>query len=88
MHIFDHDVSYFNLNRCAPNDECFGLLGINSAGKSTTLSILSGALPPSAGEAFVGGLSLSTDVHSCRRKIGFCPQFDASFELLMGREGQ
>ena len=69
-----------------PNGECFGLLGINGAGKSTTLSILSGAIPPSAGEAFVGGLSLSTNVHSCRGKIGFCPQFDALFELLTGRE--
>ena len=69
-----------------PNGECFGLLGINGAGKSTTLSILSGALPPSAGEAFVAGLNLSTHVHSCRRKIGFCPQFDALFELLTGRE--
>jgi ABC-type multidrug transport system ATPase subunit len=26
------------------------------------------------------------EVHKCRRKIGFCPQFDALFELLTGRE--
>jgi ABC-type multidrug transport system ATPase subunit len=38
------------------------------------------------GEAFIAGLNLSTNVHSCRRKIGFCPQFDALFELLTGRE--
>ena len=69
-----------------PNGECFGLLGINGAGKSSTLAMLSGEFPPSVGEGHIAGLSLSTDVHSCRRKIGFCPQFDALFELLTGRE--
>jgi ABC-type multidrug transport system ATPase subunit len=69
-----------------PNGECFGLLGINGAGKSSTLAMLSGEFPPSVGEGYIAGLSLSTDVHSCRRKIGFCPQFDALFELLTGRE--
>jgi ABC-type multidrug transport system ATPase subunit len=69
-----------------PNGECFGLLGINGAGKSTTLSMLSGEFRPTSGDASVSGLNLLTDVHSCRRKIGFCPQFDALFELLTARE--
>jgi ABC-type multidrug transport system ATPase subunit len=69
-----------------PNGECFGLLGINGAGKSTTLSMLSGEFLPSSGEASLAGLNLLTDVHRCRRKIGYCPQFDALFELLTGRE--
>ena len=69
-----------------PNGECFGLLGINGAGKSTTLSMLSGEFKPTTGEAFLGGINLLTDVHKCRRKIGFCPQFDALFDLLTGRE--
>ena len=57
-----------------PNGECFGLLGINGAGKSSTLSMLSGEFKPSSGEAYLAGLNLLTDVHRCRRKIGFCPQ--------------
>eukprot|EP01038_Epipyxis_sp_PR26KG_P008312 gene8312-11246_t len=69
-----------------PNGECFGLLGINGAGKSTTLGILSGDILPSAGQARLAGLDLLTDIHRCRRQIGFCPQFDAIFELLTGRE--
>lgn len=69
-----------------PNGECFGLLGINGAGKSSTLAMLTGEFPPTDGEAFIAGMNLSTNVHSCRRKIGFCPQFDALFELLTGRE--
>ena len=69
-----------------PNGECFGLLGINGAGKSTLLSMLSGEFPPTTGTATLGGLDLLTDVFKVRRRIGFCPQFDALFELLTGRE--
>ena len=69
-----------------PNGEVFGLLGINGAGKSSTLSMLSGEFAPSSGDATLAGLDLLTDIHKCRRKIGFCPQFDALFELLTARE--
>ena len=44
------------------------------AGKSSCLNMLSGEFRPTSGEAFLEGLSLATDVHACRRKIGFCPQ--------------
>ena len=69
-----------------PNGECFGLLGINGAGKSTTLAMLTGEFPPSSGDAYIAGMNISTNVHSCRRQIGYCPQFDALFELLTARE--
>ena len=69
-----------------PNGQCFGLLGINGAGKTTFLSMLSGEFAPSAGEAYLSGSNLLTQIHKCRRLIGFCPQFDALFELLTARE--
>merc|ERR1711871_1847937 len=69
-----------------PNGECFGLLGINGAGKSSTLSMLSGEFAPSGGHAWLAGMDIFTDIHQCRRKIGYCPQFDALFELLTARE--
>jgi len=69
-----------------PNGECFGLLGINGAGKSTTLSMLTGEIPPTSGALSLNGMNLLTEIHKCRRYIGYCPQFDALFELLTGRE--
>ena len=48
--------------------------------------MLSGEVLPSSGEATLSGINLLTDVHKARRKIGYCPQFDALFELLTGRE--
>ena len=53
--------------------------GINGAGKSTALNMLSGEFLPTSGEAYLAGFSLINDVHKCRRRIGFCPQFDALF---------
>ena len=69
-----------------PNGECFGLLGINGAGKSTTLSMLTGETPPTEGSAFLNGMDLLKEVHKCRKHIGYCPQFDALFHLLTARE--
>ena len=50
------------------------------------LSILSGEFKPSFGNISLGGLELFENLHKCRRKIGYCPQFDALFDLLTGRE--
>lgn len=74
------------LSIAIPKGECFGLLGINGAGKSTTLSMLSGEFLPTTGEVFLGGIDLFQDIHKCRRKMGFCPQFDSIFDLLTARE--
>jgi len=69
-----------------PAGECFGLLGINGAGKTTTLSILSGEFHPSAGRACVAGVDLLRYPHRVRRLIGYCPQFDALFDVMTGRQ--
>lgn len=60
--------------------------GINGAGKTTTLSILSGEFPPTSGEAYIDGFSIRDDQTNIRRRIGYCPQFDALLELLTVRE--
>mmetsp|Transcript_26423 Transcript_26423/g.39214 ORF Transcript_26423/g.39214 Transcript_26423/m.39214 type:complete len:1955 (+) Transcript_26423:136-6000(+) len=69
-----------------PKGECFGFLGINGAGKTTTLSILSGEFPPTSGTAYIDGYDIKLDQSNIRRKIGYCPQFDALLELLTVRE--
>lgn len=69
-----------------PMGQCFGLLGVNGAGKSSLLNILSGEFAPTSGDAFIAGMSLVSDVDKCRKLIGFCPQFDALYDLLTGRE--
>ena len=60
-----------------PKNQCFGLLGVNGAGKTTTFSMLTGDISLSAGEAFVAGYELATNLRQGQQRIGYCPQFDA-----------
>ena len=49
------------------------LLGRNGAGKSTTMRVLAGVVPPSSGSARVLGHDLSTDAMAVKRLTGYCP---------------
>uniref|UniRef100_A0A8C6U9M4 ABC transporter domain-containing protein n=1 Tax=Neogobius melanostomus TaxID=47308 RepID=A0A8C6U9M4_9GOBI len=66
--------------------QCFGLLGINGAGKTTTFKMLTGDIPVSAGEAFLNGYSIRTEMRDVHQNLGYCPQFDAINDLLTGQE--
>ncbi|EHB03954.1 ATP-binding cassette sub-family A member 13 [Heterocephalus glaber] len=73
-----------------PRGECFGLLGVNGAGKSTTFKMLNGDISPSSGHAVVRspmGADVSlTSAGQAGVLIGYCPQRDALDELLTARE--
>lgn len=62
--------------------ECFGLLGMNGAGKSTTMNILSGIIYKTSGIATINGYNIDTDMDLIRREFGLCPQFDVLYEDL------
>ncbi|KAK1943637.1 ABC transporter A family member 5 [Phytophthora citrophthora] len=66
--------------------ECFGYLGINGAGKSTTMAVLTGQLAPTQGFVTLSGFDLATSSASARKTMGYCPQFDALHDLLTVKE--
>jgi len=51
------------------------LLGINGAGKSTTLRVLSGGMPASSGTVLVGGhnMNVPAQADQARALLGYCP---------------
>src|SRR5216683_3446176 len=66
----------------------YGFLGPNSAGKSTTIKMLTGLLAPSSGAMRLLGEDLS-DVERARevkRRLGVVPENLGLFENLTGRE--
>ncbi|GIQ85144.1 ABC transporter A, ABCA, partial [Kipferlia bialata] len=56
---------------------CFGLLGENGAGKSTTINLICGTLKPTSGTVFIkGGDVCALDKASLLEHLGVCPQHD------------
>jgi ABC-2 type transport system ATP-binding protein len=66
--------------------EIFSLLGPNGAGKTTTISMLSCLLPPTNGDAVIGGHSVNKDPMAVKRIIGIVPQDIALYEDLSAWE--
>lgn len=67
-------------------DQIFCLLGHNGAGKTTTISMLTGLLGNSQGEANLMGIDLFNKMDDARKLMGVCPQHDVLFDLLTPEE--
>jgi ABC-2 type transport system ATP-binding protein len=66
--------------------EIFSLLGPNGAGKTTTISMISGLIAPTAGDATVGGHSIKQAPLLAKRLMGYVPQEIALYERLSARQ--
>ena len=66
--------------------ELFSLLGVNGAGKSTTIKMLTCLTKPSSGDAFVGGYSITNQSENVKRLIGVSPQETAIAPNLSVKE--
>jgi ABC-2 type transport system ATP-binding protein len=66
--------------------EIFSLLGPNGAGKTTTISMISGLVSPSAGDALIGGFSITKQPMEAKRLMGFVPQEIALYPELSARQ--
>ena len=62
------------LDLCVRQGELFALLGVNGAGKSTTVRLLCGLTPPTAGDALLCGHSVVREPAQVKRLIGVSPQ--------------
>ncbi len=69
-----------------PAGAVFGILGPNGAGKTTLLRLLTGLAHPTAGEATVAGLSVTTQVSAAHRRISFLDQSPRYYSWMSGRE--
>ncbi|MBO5415693.1 MAG: ABC transporter ATP-binding protein [Clostridia bacterium] len=66
--------------------ELFSLLGVNGAGKTTAIKLLSCLTKPTSGDAVVGGYSITKESEKVKRLIGVSPQETAVAPNLSVRE--
>ena len=62
-----------------------GFLGPNGAGKTTLLRLLTGQLKPSKGTLSIDGEPVWNN-HDIMKQVGYCPEVDAFWSYLTGRE--
>ena len=63
-----------DLNLEVKAGEIFGLVGPDASGKTTTLRMVCGILPPDGGEARVAGHDIRKETEALKEKVGYLPQ--------------
>ena len=82
---FGAQLAVDGLDLRVPRGSFYGFLGENGAGKSTTISMLTGLLSPSSGVLRVLGRDPARD-DEVKRRIGVVPDGGLLFDRLTGRE--
>lgn len=79
-------VAVENLSLSIYKNQITALLGHNGAGKSTTMSMLMGMIPPTTGSVTVNGYNIATDIGGVRQNLGLCLQHNVLFDRLTVKE--
>jgi ABC-2 type transport system ATP-binding protein len=83
---FGAQIAVADLDLEVAPGEIVGLAGRNGAGKSTTLGMLAGIVPPDSGSVTLSGERLTRDRRELRRSIGLVPQEAAVYPELSADE--
>jgi ABC-2 type transport system ATP-binding protein len=74
LHVRFGDVEAVSgIDLSAEGGHATALLGRNGAGKSTTMKVLAGVVPPTAGRVLVAGHDVATETLQVKRSVGYCP---------------
>jgi ATP-binding cassette subfamily A (ABC1) protein 3 len=58
------------------SSECFGLLGVNGAGKTSTFKMITGDEFITKGDVYLNSTSIKSNIKKFQQQLGYCPQFD------------
>ncbi len=79
-------VAVDHISLAVPRGSVLGLLGVNGAGKTTMVRMLTTVLKADSGRGTVNGFDVRTQPQAVRRSIGLAGQYAAVDENLTGRE--
>jgi ABC-2 type transport system ATP-binding protein len=83
---FGAQVAVDGIDLRVPRGSFYGFLGENGAGKSTTISMLTGVLAPTSGSMRVLGRDVGRDADEVKRRVGVVPDGLLLFDRLTGHE--
>ena len=74
------------LSVTVPRGEIWGFLGVNGAGKSTTMKMIAGLLKPTEGEVTLNGVDVVRDPLKAKAMMGYVPDRPYLYERLSAVE--
>ena len=83
---YENLIAVDGLNLDIHENEIFGLLGSNGAGKTTIIHMLATLLKPTSGTAIVNGYDIIKESSKVRTSIGILFQAPSSDDMLTGYE--
>jgi ABC-2 type transport system ATP-binding protein len=75
-----------NLDFTLRDGEITGLLGLNGAGKSTAMNVITGCLAASAGRVLVNGVDMEAEPERAKTHIGYLPEIPPLYTDMKVRE--
>src|ERR1700690_564394 len=84
--VYDGKAAVNGLTLTVPRGSFFGFLGPHGAGKSTTIRMLTGLIPPTSGSIELRGLPMPAEELSIKKRIGLVPGESLLFDRLTGAE--
>lgn len=83
---FGDFIAVDNVSFTIGKGEIFGFLGSNGCGKSTTMKMLTGLLPPTSGDAWLLGSPLEANDMKTRYRVGYMSQSFSLYTELTVRQ--
>uniref|UniRef100_A0A8D1A529 ABC transporter domain-containing protein n=1 Tax=Sus scrofa TaxID=9823 RepID=A0A8D1A529_PIG len=80
------NLNHRNVSLLVQKYECFGLLGLNGAGKTTIFKMLTGEETLTSGVVLIKDNNITENIRKVRSRIGYCPQADTMLNHMTGRE--
>lgn len=75
-----------NINFELTDGEIVGLIGLNGAGKSTTIKHILGLLTPTEGDMSISGINIKEDIHAYRQHLSYIPEAPVIYDALTLKE--
>ncbi len=75
-----------NINFELKDGEIIGLIGLNGAGKSTTIKHMLGLLTSTEGEMSISGIDIKEDINAYRQHLSYIPEAPVIYDALTLKE--
>lgn len=79
---YNNKIAVRGLNFIVKKQECFGLLGVNGAGKTSTFQMIAANLTITGGTIKIDGIDIKGNESEYRYRFGYCPQTDCLNEFM------